>query len=353
MKIGIIKGDMSLGGGGERVATTLANYFAKNGHDVTLYYYSEGMKFDLDKKVRAIHIGQNNTNWFGRKIYRIIGIRKYLKHDDLDALITLGWADSIYGAVFCPKNALFIASERNDPYSEPDFFLFRGLVKWAYHRSDVLVCQTDRAKEYFPNENTVVILNPLRPDLPVKYDGTRTKTIVNYCRFTEQKNLPLLIKAFSIFVKSHKDYCLKIYGEGPLKEQLNQMVCDLNLHDKAEILPFSTNIHETVRTASMYVSSSNYEGLSNSMLEAMAIGMPVICTDCPIGGARMVINNGENGILVPVNNEYELAKAMNKMADNPVFATNCGNKAYMLRDKLSEYNICKCWEKLICENLKK
>ena len=97
----------------------------------------------------------------------------------------------------------------------------------------------------------------------------------------------------------------------------------------------------------MFVSSSDYEGLSNSMLEAMAIGLPTVCTDCPVGGARMVIRDGENGLLVPVGDREALAAAMCRVADDRALAETLSQNGRTLREKLSIGVIADEWERLI------
>lgn len=96
----------------------------------------------------------------------------------------------------------------------------------------------------------------------------------------------------------------------------------------------------------MFVSSSSFEGLSNSMLEAMAIGLPTICTDCPCGGARMIIINGVNGILVPNGDKDALAQAMAQVADDSKLAAYLSKNAMKIREDLSIKKIARLWEKL-------
>ena len=95
-----------------------------------------------------------------------------------------------------------------------------------------------------------------------------------------------------------------------------------------------------------YVSSSDYEGMSNSMLEALAMGIPSICTDCPIGGARTVIENGVNGILTPVGEQAPLTEAMLKIIEDEAFRNLLGNNAYAIRDKLNINDIADQWIQL-------
>lgn len=85
----------------------------------------------------------------------------------------------------------------------------------------------------------------------------------------------------------------------------------------------------------MYVLSSDYEGISNSMLEAMALGIPVVATDCPIGGSRMYIKDGVNGFLVPVGDAEALAGAMGRLADEPALGVRFGKEAEKLGEELA------------------
>ena len=97
----------------------------------------------------------------------------------------------------------------------------------------------------------------------------------------------------------------------------------------------------------MFVSSSDYEGMSNSMLEAMAMGLPCVCTDCPAGGARAVIKDGENGLLTPVGDSHALYLAMKKIAENPGLANKLSQNSVKIRNKQSVDKIIKKWMELI------
>ena len=93
--------------------------------------------------------------------------------------------------------------------------------------------------------------------------------------------------------------------------------------------------------------ASDYEGISNAMLEAMALGLPVVCTDCPVGGARMFIRNGENGWLTPVGDENALASAMLRVIEQPFGQTQLDCSARRLRHDLSSVEISKMWKELL------
>ena len=183
--------------------------------------------------------------------------------------------------------------------------------------------------------------------MPNVFTGTRSKTVVSFGRFEEQKNYKMLIEAFAEFLKKHNDYKLVLYGKGSLETELKKRVTELGINKKVDFAGFCPNVHECILNAAMFVLPSNYEGLSNSMLEAMAIGLPVICTDCPPGGAREYITNKVNGILVPVGNVHKTCEAMCYMAEYEDEANKMGKQASELREKLSSNTVCKLWEQVL------
>ena len=193
----------------------------------------------------------------------------------------------------------------------------------------------------------VVIPNPLNPALPEPYHGKRNKTIVSFCRMTPQKNLKLLVDTFSCVHEKYPDYRLEIYGEGESKEEIISYVSEKGLQPFVEIKPFDKTLHRKILDSCMFVSSSDYEGMSNSMLEALAIGLPAVCTDCPAGGARAIIQDHENGLLVPVRDVLALANAMNEVIEDPQLAQKLSENGAKIRDELNVEAIGRRWLELL------
>jgi glycosyltransferase involved in cell wall biosynthesis len=187
----------------------------------------------------------------------------------------------------------------------------------------------------------------LNPALPPAYHGERKKSIVSFCRITPQKNLKLLIDAYAIVCNKYPDYCLEIYGDGEGKAELLDYLKMKQLDSRVDVKPFDATLHKKILDNAMFVSSSDYEGMSNSMLEAMAIGLPTICTDCPAGGARAIIRDHENGLLVPVRNVQALANAMLEMIENPSLAQKLSENGALLREELNVETIAKRWMELL------
>ena len=94
---------------------------------------------------------------------------------------------------------------------------------------------------------------------------------------------------------------------------------------------FSDNVKEEIIDSAMFVLSSDYEGISNSMIEALAMGIPVISTDCPGGGSRIYIENNVSGLLIPVGDKGALVDAMGKIAGNEEFAKQLSENSVKIR----------------------
>lgn len=248
-----------------------------------------------------------------------------------------------------------IVSERADPYRLLKKRYGYNFIKKYYQRADSVVFQTNDAMAAYPDnisEKGTVIFNPINNLLPEPYLGDREKYITTFCRISRQKNLPVLVEAFAEFRKTYSDYRLKIIGEPQNDDDrasLNEtkaLADKLGITEYIDFHPFSSQVHGMIIRDAMYINSSDYEGMSNAMLEAMAIGMPVICTDCPIGGANAVIDNNENGILTEVGNAKELCEAMKKIAGDKSFADKLSRNAAKIRQELSLENTAKKWMEL-------
>lgn len=253
-------------------------------------------------------------------------------------------------------NCKILYAERNAPEVEfPKDDAEKEQLLKLLSKADGAVLQTRDEMEFFEGRlrNTAVINNPVKANLPEPFEGERRKVIVNFCRIAEQKNIPLMINAFIEFHKSHPDYTLEIYGntvedvEEKLKLSYLEMISSLGAEDYIKILPPRGDIHSVVRDCAMFVSSSDFEGLSNSMLEAMAVGLPCVCTDCLGGGAREMITDGESGLLVPMNDAVALAKAMCRMVEDKELADKCSRNAARVRKTHKVESIAAQWLELI------
>ena len=335
------------GGGAERVVSVLANKFVSLGWLVEiLMIYDKPIAYELDNRIKLISLHSKQGRLFGT-LKQIAAVRKYYKKTDADIIISfLVVVNMISVLAHFGSRIPLIVCERNDPNRNPCSKIVRMVRDAVYRFSDGNVFQTPDAKRYFENKNIkngVVIPNPLKEHLPEPFLGERKKIFVTAVRLEKQKNIPLLIKAFARVHESHPDYSLRIFGDGPDKDELIRLCAEHNISDSVKFEGFSKNWHSLILDASCFVLPSDYEGLSNSLIEALALGIPVISTDHPIGGAKMFVENRKNGILIPVGDENALVDAMMFIIDNPDSAWQYAKNAQSIRAKLAVDAIVRKW----------
>jgi len=151
-----------------------------------------------------------------------------------------------------------------------------------------------------------------------------------------------------LFVGQHPDYRLEIYGDGPQREMLTQYIDSLHLGSSIFLKGFVDNLANPLSRASVFVMSSDHEGMPNALLEAAAAGVPCVSTDCPVGGPRFLIGNNHFDQLVPINDPSAISSAINSIVENySVASKGCAEYADTLKKNLSLQTIVEKWELLM------
>lgn len=337
-------------GGAERVASILASNFAERGYEVTyLAVYNNNITYSLDDRVDYQYLDINNANKFSRFIRRSHRICQYIDEIKPEVIISFIVQEMVYTSL---KNKYkIIYSERTNPESKN--LLLRTVTNMVYKKSKMVVFQTPGARDYFEKkirEKSTIILNPIEKTLPTWNGDKHEKVIITACRIAREKNLEMLIRAFRTFSEKHRDYILKIYGKSEnlvILDELKSLVSSLNLDNRVMFPGYVKNIKDLLSDSAIFALTSNFEGLSNSMLEALCIGIPTICTDCPAGGAAMVIKNGENGFLVSMNDSDALSQRMMEIVDSRELQIKLSSNALKLREQLDVSIIMDQWEEAI------
>ena len=240
-----------------------------------------------------------------------------------------------------------VYSERGDPYDAEYSGLLGKVRDLTVPRMDGLVFQSEGARDFFPESmksKSIIIHNSVNvPQDKYLMPEKREKRIVSVGRLHPQKNFPLLINAFARIASTYPDYELDIYGDGDLRETLQSQINSLGLSSRVSLNKSRTDVWDCIRTASLFVLTSDYEGMPNALMEAMSLGLPCIAADCRPGGARTLINDGENGYVVPLRDEGALVDKMNYLLSHPEKAEEIALNARHLQDTHTDEKIFNKW----------
>lgn len=349
MKILVVTPGLS-GGGAERVACILANALASYGHDVVVApVYSDRPEYHLDSSLRVLSCVSGMSGIRGL-IDRSNRIKHVLKVERPTVALSFVIPEMVYSeTIFQPV----VQTLRNDPWNEGASKAHKALRDLAFNKAAKVVFQTDGSIEYFTKPiraKGTVLPNPLNVSCLPKWCGnTGSREFIAVARLEQQKNYPMLIEAFAFFSETHPGYTLSIYGEGSQRVELEALIGRLNMGGSVFLRGRSKQVHSCMASAACFVMSSDYEGVSNSMLEALCIGMPCVVTDHSPGGAREYINNGENGLLTKVGDSQDMARALARIVDEPGLAESLGARAALVRNMVDSETVCRQWERMLLE----
>lgn len=348
-KVVIVISSLSYGGA-ERVTVVFAEWLASKGYDVTVITTTQvkGPEYEINSQVTRLKMDGDKTNKKKSHFSEVLKLREIIRKIRPSVILGMGVPMSAYVIpATLGLSVPVVISERNDPANFAGKRSTKIVSKLLMCFASGFLFQTEGALRQYPKtiqKRGQVLPNPVvQSRIPEPYDGVREKKIVNVGRLNSQKNQELLIKAFSDVVKKHPDYTLVIYGEGDDRSKLENLVNELGLVDKV-MLPGSTDrVMDEIRDATAFVLSSNFEGMPNALIEAMALGLPVISTDCPSGGPSFLINHEHNGLLVPVRNLPAMADAIKKIIEDRELAIRLGAEATHIRSTLDVNVVCEKW----------
>jgi GalNAc-alpha-(1->4)-GalNAc-alpha-(1->3)-diNAcBac-PP-undecaprenol alpha-1,4-N-acetyl-D-galactosaminyltransferase len=324
-------------GGQERALTHAANAFAKNGIEVyILCIFKTEVFFELHPSIKIVWpiLDRNTTNKFIYAFRLIPFIQKEVKRIQPQAVICFGdWfnAYTIIATRFI-KTKVFITNRMGPNLNLGRIieFLNRNTYKYA----EGLIVQTKRAenimKNKYPLKKTIVIPNAVQPVEVV--NKQRKKRIVTVGRLSKEKGHEVLIKAFSKL--DYDDWELHIVGDGNKKEELQEMVKQLNIEDRVLFYGHKKELSTILEQASIFVLPSFYEGFPNALVEAMSVPLTCVASDCVAGPAE-IIQDGVNGFLFPPGDVEALAVILNRLILKPEVLPNIEREAYKIREILN------------------
>ena len=300
-------------GGAERVVANLSNAFSRSNIKVTILMISVTKPFsfyEIDQSVNLAVLSQN-------KIYKGLGkIRKlkdYFTTNQFDVVISFLPNPIIYSYFATKKiDTKLVCSERSNPKKYN--FIKKAILRYVFKHADGAIFQTERAFNYYKCDFGTIIYNPIAflPNLDI---CEHKKTISFIGSYRKVKNFKLLFKSFKHFLYTHSDFVLNIYGVDRNNNKCVKQIQKYNLTNSVCLKGKVSNVQKEILESSLFVSTSKYEGMSNSILEAVAMGIPCVATDCDIGGNSEISKYYTN--LYLTNFKYtNFSKMMSKAVSN-------------------------------------
>ena len=306
-------------GGAERVCSIWANYLCFN-YDVTILVYRRLEKeYYVNSNVNIECINNDHSKLSFFKVVK--ELKKYLKSNKIDIIIPFLPSQSFYAhfaSIFLKTKV--IHNIRCNPQLDPSSSIKRWLRNFCIKRDKLLIVQNEEQLAYF-NKFKIkkcIIYNPINSKISKEnFNYNKTlKKIILVGRLAEQKNYYMLFKTAKILKdKGISNITFDIYGDGELKNELDTYIRENHLNN-VRLMGNSSDIFNVEKKYDLYIMCSNYEGFPNSLLEAMAIGLPAISTNCPTGPKSMITNK-KNGVLVDVNDSKMLAQEIEYLYNHP------------------------------------
>ena len=355
----------SLGrGGAERVVSILSGEFIKMGHQVVIATeWTSEDEYALDPSVSRVHAGllaeDENKSRISKIVLRYTRLRKCVLAERPDVVLSFcNKANFRSAAALAGTGIPLIVSVRNDPVT--DYAPYRISTWLMEHIAAGCVFQTEQAKEFFSKAfqgGSCIILNPVSvqyTDRPFRYRAENAagegRSILSVGRITPQKNFVLLVRAFRLIADKVPDARVLIYGdvqEEDYAEQLKREISGSGLEDRILLMGLSEDVASVLEHAYMFVLSSDYEGMPNALLEAMAMGLPCVATDCPCGGPATLITNDVSGLLVSAGDPEALAEAMLQVLEHPEYANRLSGNAAQIRQQVQPEKVASEWIRFI------
>ena len=353
----------SLGGGGaERVATQLSNYFSDQGHNVKVCYWNDAK--NSYKINSGVSLGKLNAK------ARVYTLSKTIKEFQPDVLLSFTDVSNViaYSAKLLARSkAIYVPSIHSDLKLRDSHsgmnLKTKALDKLHRHvcrKSDKVIVVSEGARESFigyyniPSNLCNTIYNPvyLKPNLNVgnSNHGFEPLKIVSAGRLTQAKNYPLLLCVAEKLKEIDFNFVIDIYGEGELRTQLEAQIQAKSLAAHVNLKGFSKDLSTSLANYDLFLMTSSWEGFGNVLVEALENTLPIVSTDCP-SGPREILDDGNFGCLVGVNDsnaivdlivtgnykkEFDLIKLKEHLSQ---FALNTvGDKYLNLFNELYEQN---------------
>jgi len=341
-------------GGAERVFVNLAEYFREEGYRVVMVtQYQKEDEYVLPDGVERVlsDIGEEKVSAsrlvnFFRRLNKLHMIWKEQKPDLVLSCIGKNNFMAVVTAMGTKtKPVVSVVGEAKEEYPGRGM---RILADILFSHAAGIVLQTERSRSFFRKkvgERAVILPNSLNPDfIRPRYEGEREKRIVSVGRMDENKNHVMQLRAFAALKDKYPSYELVIYGDGELRSYIEETAVELGIGDRVFLPGVVPDVAARIERASLFLLTSYSEGVSNALMEALALGLPVIATDVPSGGTQELMTDGQNGLVIPPGDLRALVAAMDRLLGDGGYADRLGRTAAGIQERLAPDRVNRLWK---------
>ena len=360
VKIMMVAPRLNLGGGGsERQTIALANGFAREGCEVTVLLTDKkgGLTSQLSSEVKVVSYS-SRSNFFSR--FRFI--YETAKTEKPDILYSRFWTTKpamiFAGRVLGIKTvAAEVSNIKQSLRRWPP--VLRNAIGFAkilcYRLADSVIVQSHAGRKSLSRLGVGEKIKTVHNGIDIKHMEKRSNEEVTHRWFDEE--IPLAVTVGRLVPsKGHESLVetlstvngvtplrLLLIGDGPLRSKISSRARELGVGDKIDFTGSISNPHKYAVKCDILICSSLFEGFSNSLLEALALGLPIVSTDHNFGASE-IIEDGRSGILVPVGNPEKMAEAVLKLLRDKTLAAEMAREA---KKRAREFSV----EKMTRESL--
>lgn len=350
----------------ERVLANKANYLASQGHELTIITTDQkGRKpyFELGFRIDQIDLGINYTADVDKGIHKRLTAYFFKQKRHKQRLITCLQqlkADVVISMFDHDASFLYKIKDNSKKVLEIHFSRYKRL---QYNRSGILgwvdqfrskqdlsiagqynrfVVLTEEDKSYWGDLNNIEVIPNANSFEPIDTADLTKKRVIAVGRYDYQKGFDDLIKAWKIVHQQQPDWILSIYGDGPLKSELEKLVNDFGLEDVIQLCLPVKNIEKEYRNSSILAMTSRYEGLPMVLLEGQVCGLPLVSYACKCG-PKDIIEDGKNGFLIEEGNIKSFAEKLILLMERSDLRVQMGIESKMKSRNYTEATIMKKW----------
>lgn len=352
------------GGGAERVAVDLAGYWLEHGCQVSVVTQTSAAQdaYALPEGVQRYALALDSDSGGGvwavwANLRRLWALRRLIRRHRPTVVLGMMTKASILSVLAGHRlPCRVIATEHTHPPVQRLPAIWRRLRRWAYPRAQAVVALTQGTADWLdrqlPGVHALVIPNavrwPIQQDEPVIEPPERAGRLrlLAVGRLHPVKGFDVLLEAFASIAALFPDWDLVILGEGTQRSALEEQIEQSGLAERVSLPGRIGNIGQWYAQSDLYVLSSRVEGLSNTLLEAMASGLPCVAFDCETG-PREIIRNGIDGALVqPVEDAEAMAAWLSNLMAHPDERARYALRATDVRDRFSVTRVMSLWERV-------